>query len=184
MSAQAGSVGRQDRAAGHPPFLGLLSGMSGAAPGPAVHRFVLPWAGCRMSRVPGAGRQQMEGAEQSRAVAGGSGARFGGLAQAARSSPVAIRLSCLPGSQALLTLLQDSPLPSPLSLQQHWLARLPSQIRLIVHFNKVLPLCESAVISSRWKRVLHNPDTSGMQECTARLFTDARPWCMCVTPAL
>lgn len=41
-----------------------------------------------------------------------------------------------------VTLLQDSPLPSWPCLQQHWLARLPSQIRLIVRFNKVLPLCD------------------------------------------
>lgn len=87
---------------------------------------------------------------------------------AARLSPVAIHLSCL----RQLAGTGDSPagfppLPSQLSLQQHWLARLPSQIRLIVRFNKVLPLCELAVIASRWKWVLHNPDTSGMQECTA-----------------
>lgn len=56
----------------------------------------------------------------------------------------------------------------------------------------MLPFCESAIISSRWKCVLHNPDTLvmgrsvkplPMPHCLCSRIAHWRgPWCICGTP--
>lgn len=126
------------------------------------------------------GRRQMEGrgcAEQR--GAGLSLGLQGRFLVALQKRPEQLTCHQLPPTPAACSAHREQCLscriPPSTAVSAAALARLPSQIRLIVHFNKVPPLCELAVISSRWKWVLHNPDTSGMQECTAPCWHSTAP---------